>query len=104
VFLKDGKFFLLIVSLNFKRKNLPSFRAKEKAASLEGSSLQTKKATSKKLGKMQKEIDIARSRGIAMSELLKHDLVEESPLFDGDDMTKPQSILLQKDWGQTNQG
>ena len=53
---------------------------------------------------MQKEIDIARSRGIAMSELLKHDLVEESPLFDGDDMTKPQSILLQKDWGQTNQG
>ena len=29
-----------------------------------------------------------------MSELLKHDLVEESPLFDGDDMTKPQKHIM----------
>ena len=49
------------LSDTIKRKNLPSFRAKGKAASLEGSSLQTKKATSKKLGKMQNEIDMARS-------------------------------------------
>jgi len=49
------------LSDTIKRKNLLSFRAKGKAASLEGSSLQTKKATSKKLGKMQKEIDMARS-------------------------------------------
>ena len=82
------------LSDTIKRKNLPSFRAKGKAASLEGSSLQTKKATSKKLGKMQKEIDMARSRGIATSELLKHDLVEESPLFHGDDMTKPQKHIM----------
>ena len=44
------------LSDTIKRKNLPSFRAKGKAASLEGSSLQTKKATSKKLGKMQRLI------------------------------------------------
>ena len=37
---------------------------------------------------------MARSRGIATSELLKHDLVEESPLFDGDDMTKPQKHIM----------
>ena len=43
---------------------------------------------------MQKEIDMARSRGIAMSELLKHDLVEESPLFDENDMTKPQKHIM----------
>ena len=48
------------LSDTIKRKNLPSFRAKGKAASLEGSSLQTKKATSKKLWKMQKEIDMAK--------------------------------------------
>jgi len=81
------------LSDTIKRKKLPSFSAEGKAASSEGSSLQTKKATSKKLGKMQKEIDIARSRGV-LSELLKHDLVEESPLFDGDDMTKPKKHIM----------
>jgi len=29
-----------------------------------------------------------------MSQLLKHDLVEESRLFDGDDMTKPQKHIM----------
>ena len=53
------------------------------------SSSKTAKEVSKELGRAQKAIDVARSRGISMREILQFDLITTSSLFDDDMTSKP---------------
>ena len=51
----------------------------------------------KDVSNCQKMIDIARSRGITMTEILHHDLFNFNPLFEGDDTYKPDKHILTKE-------
>ena len=66
------------------RVKLPPFVPKSQKRA--PSSLNTAEEVSKELGKAQKAIDVARSRGISMREILQFDLITTNSLFD-DDMT-----------------
>ena len=50
----------------------------------------------KELGLVQRQMDIARSGGITMKEILAFDLVEDSLLFDDERMSKPDKSQLTK--------
>ena len=56
--------------------------------------MSTAKNLSKELGKTQKSIDIARSRGISMRELLQYDHVADSHLFNDYMTSKPQKHTI----------
>ena len=51
----------------------------------------------KDVSNCQKMIDISRSRGITMTEILHHDLFNFNPLFEGDDTYKPDKHILTKE-------
>ena len=48
----------------------------------------------KELNEVKKNIDIARSRGVPLRELLHYDLITDSSLFDGDFTTKPANHIF----------
>ena len=51
----------------------------------------------KDVSNCQKLIDIARSRGITMTEILHHGLFNFNPLFEGNDTYKPDKHILTKE-------
>ena len=61
------------------------------------SSSKTAQGVSKELGKAQKAIDVARSRGISMKEILQFDLITTSSLFDDDMTSKPHKHTIMKE-------
>ena len=52
---------------------------------------------SKELGKAHQAIDVARSRGISMREILQFDLITTSSLFDDDMTSKPHKHTIMKE-------
>ena len=51
----------------------------------------------KDVSNCQKMIDIARSRGVTMIEIVHHDIFNFNPLFEGDDTYKPDKHILTKE-------
>ena len=51
-------------------------------------------AQTKNIAQTQRAMDIAKSRHISTQEILQHDLLNYSPLFDGEFPAKPQKSVL----------
>ena len=75
-----------------KRVNLPAFDRKYKSMPVTTDT--TSKLAIKELSQAQRLIDIARSRMIPMTELLKFDMGIQNSLFDGEFTAKPDKYLL----------
>ena len=79
-----------ITKVNLPKMNAPKHKAK--------SSSQNVRDVTKYLGQAQREIDVARSRGISMNDILRYDHTMTSPLFDEDGLTsKPNKYALVKE-------
>ena len=81
------------LSATIKKVNLPKFKALPQQPKTGKVNI---KAMKKELGLVQRQIDIARSRGITMKEILAFDLVEDSLLFDDERTSKPDKSQLTK--------
>ena len=71
-----------------KRNKVATFSLKVKPNKSKSTSSETVKSMSKKLAKAQRDVDIARSWGIPLDEILAYHQVQ-NPLFDGDQLSKP---------------
>ena len=79
-----------ITKVNLPKMNEPKHQAK--------SSSQNVNDVTKYLGQAQRDIDVARSRGISMNDILRYDHTMTSPLFDEDGLTsKPNKYELVKE-------
>ena len=73
------------ISDTIKKVNYPNFLSSATKAKMKQ---QNPKARFKEMSESQKQMDTARSRGIQLKEILKHDLTTENCLFDGDYIAK----------------
>ena len=80
------------LSDTINRVNLPAFNPKYKSMPVTTNT--TSKSAIKELTQAQRLIDIARSRMIPMTELLKFDMGIQNSLFDGEFTAKPDKFLL----------
>ena len=80
------------LSDTIKRVNLPAFDPIYKSMPVTTNT--TSKLAIKELSQAQRLIDIARSRMISMTELLKFDMGIQNSLFDGEFTAKPDKYLL----------
>lgn len=79
-----------------KKVKLPEFIPTSKAKP-KGTTKTPSAELVKEISNSQKTIDIARSRGFSISEILEPDLLRYNPLFDEDDTRKPDKHVLTKE-------
>ena len=80
------------LSATIKKALLPQFSSVSEKENKK--STNTEQGIAKEIAQSQKLIDIAKSRNISTAEILEFDLLQSSPLFDGDFPPKPSKSAL----------
>ena len=74
------------ISSTISKRKLPKFTDHLKQSLLTSKAIlkERKAPSSKDMADAQRSMDIAKERGMSLKQILSHDLISSSPLFDGD--------------------